>query len=237
VAYAYQSFDGEQFSSDDFATSFSRTFRKVQLELEKKISGLQNVVLDLQTKAIPVGIREFLSRNNVNVDLFTVNKIPLMVNCYIDSVYRDLNYYPYSKSVFLTRKEFTELVGFLERIRDGSVTQDETRKNVYNAIFEQIKSYFGKKEVKKAVAYMKTKSGRDFFRSLTGCDPNSPYIRKLNSLNDILKENVFTAEDMNAFVVDCKSKLNRLNNQSEMKRYSFEGTEQDYIWLPVTLLP
>lgn len=142
----------------------------------------------------------------------------------------------FERVLFFTSTELIGLSAQLTKLAQVEMqNREQTRKELYNAMFEIIKGYFGEKEAKEQ---MKKMSGEELIRRITGVDPISPYFRELKSLDDVLNEKRFDNTKLDKLAGRFQSKAKEIARAINEDSYKWVVDRNvNYYWIPERLLP
>lgn len=238
-AQIYVAVEGEQFSPEEFQYSIENSFNTIENELTRILSDAQNWLENNGSKGgASSGLCLLLRDAGLPCDFLSKNNLAIMVEGYLKEKDNSLTYPVYSKSLFLTGQELSEIRQFFEAVVSKSGTIEEMRESTYQAIFNMVTSFKGNKENnnKQAKRVMAEMSMSDFWTQITGVPPKCDLLRKIRFLRDIKNVQAVSDNDVNDFSKMVRSALPRLAPEV-IQRYRFNQAGMDYYWLPISVLP
>jgi len=205
------------------------------------IHGIQNSLknLDLNTglsSAMKVILRN-LKIDNINDEvksIFEGGKYQYFVECYTPLKVEGLKYSVYERVLFFTREELDFLLQAFEKCQLSELDTYENKREALYGAFELIAlSYLGYKQAK---GILKSLTGEEFMKRLTGSAPRNMVFSRLNSLEDI-KSKKFSEEDVDAFITAIIKSSKQLSEIKNKPEFSYIDDGEIYYWIPETKLP
>ena len=104
---------------------------------------------------------------------------------------------------------------------------------MYDAFETIALSYLGYKQAK---GILKSLTGEEFMKRLTGSSPRNMVFSRLNSLEEI-KSKKFSEEDVDAFITAIIKSSKQLSEIKNKPEFSYIDDGEIYYWIPETKLP
>jgi hypothetical protein len=207
------------------------TKEKIFIAADAKLKG-QGV----RSSDIDEGLREFLSRMKVNVDLLrstSYDNIQLFVEGYTSMNCEKLNYPLYKYTLFVSYTELQDMINALTAVMDKSEDKTERRVKMKNAFITLLGTRISPKEVKKQMATMTVAK---FSELVTGLPTQNTLLASVK-LDDISKPKIVTDDKLDEITNYIADKIDALDKYRADSRFKFTSQDTDYYWVPEDLLP
>lgn len=232
---------GSSISNELFLIDMADFLNHLAVYQISNIHGIQNNLknLDLNTglsSAMKVILRN-LKIDNINdkvKSIFEGGKYQYFVECYTPLKVDGMKYSIYERVLFFTREELDFLLQAFEKCQLSELdTYENKREALYDAFETIALSYLGYKQAK---GILKSLTGEEFMKRLTGSSPRNMVFSRLNSLEEI-KSKKFSEEDVDAFITAIIKSSKQLSEIKNKPEFSYIDDGEIYYWIPETKLP